>query len=448
MDILILPSCRREVISSLLLLLFINAFDIGDDEVDLLFSNKAFIGEHQSLVKAIDNRGVGVINRGLDIFFIHHHFGLFPIDGNFAHGSPETEIGGADQLRSVRGVTGITPVFGVISAVTTIFTGDTSARIIAREQPMKFAAMEALYEGQTHAPLVAIGAMRTDTTLVPNPREEFIFKIEIPNALSYMVFLTPSGFVAGINDMVYGNEEQGIIPYQERIDRGAVAISTLKELKRAKDRGDEATFAAMKAKFDDPQWVEDYYKYFGYGYYQDRPIESLIPNVKMNFYAFHIMVVLGGHFLILSIVALLLSMKNRWGDKKWLLWVALLTLPLPWIASQAGWVVAEVGRQPWSLLRTTSHGIWFSGAGTVFVVLSLFFLAGFNNTAFYPSSYDLQSSLTIQNSSSSKFTLVAMSYVSLAVPFVFGYIIYAWRAINVSKIDESEVTAGDDTHIY
>jgi len=69
--------------------------------------------------------------------------------------------------------------------------------------------------------------------------------------------------------------------------------------------------------------------------------------VKLNFYAFHIMVILGGHFLILSVIALVLSMKNKWGDKKWLLWVAFLTFPLPWIASQAGWIVAEVGRQPW-----------------------------------------------------------------------------------------------------
>ena len=241
----------------------------------------------------------------------------------------------------------VASVFGVVAAVATIFTGDTSARIVAREQPMKFAAMEALYDGQTHAPLVAIGAMRTDTTRVPNPREEFIFKIEIPNALSYMVFLTPNGFVAGVNDLIYGNEEQGIIPYRERIDRGAVEIQTLKELKRAKDRGDEAGYQLLKEKFDDPQWQEDYYQYFGYGYYKDRSVESMIPNVKLNFYAFHIMVILGVHFLILSIVALVLSMKNRWGDKKWLLWVALITLPMPWIASQAGWIVAEVGRQPW-----------------------------------------------------------------------------------------------------
>jgi len=69
--------------------------------------------------------------------------------------------------------------------------------------------------------------------------------------------------------------------------------------------------------------------------------------VKLNFYSFHVMVILGIHFLILSVIVLWLSLKNRWGDRKWLLWVALLTLPLPWIASQSGWLVAEMGRQPW-----------------------------------------------------------------------------------------------------
>jgi cytochrome d ubiquinol oxidase subunit I len=241
----------------------------------------------------------------------------------------------------------VASVFGVIASIATIATGDTSARIVAREQPMKFAAMEALYEGQTHAPLVAIGAMRTDTTRLPNPRQDFIFKIEIPSALSYMVFLTPSGFVPGITDLVYGNESQGILSYEEKVERGAVAIETLGSMKKAKERGDEASYASLKAKFSDPVWLDNYYSYFGYGYYQGRNITELIPNVKLNFYSFHVMVILGIHFLILSIIVLWLSLKNRWGDRKWLLWVALLTLPLPWIASQSGWLVAEMGRQPW-----------------------------------------------------------------------------------------------------
>jgi cytochrome d ubiquinol oxidase subunit I len=241
----------------------------------------------------------------------------------------------------------VASVFGVIAAFATIFTGDSSARKVAREQPMKFASMEALYEGQTHAPLVAVGAMRTDTTRIPNPRENFIFKIEIPNALSYMVFLTPSGFVPGITDLVYGNEKQDMLPYEERIERGAVAIQTLKELKRARDRGDEATYEALREKFNDPEWMNNYYRHFGYGYYKGRELKELIPNVKLNFYSFHIMVILGIHFLILSFITLWLSLKNRWGKRKWLLWVALITLPMPWIASQAGWLVAEMGRQPW-----------------------------------------------------------------------------------------------------
>jgi cytochrome bd ubiquinol oxidase subunit II len=128
-------------------------------------------------------------------------------------------------------------------------------------------------------------------------------------------------------------------------------------------------------------------------------------------------------------------------------WHNLVQMPLVFVLFVVGvlLVLAGIG---WSLLRTTSHGIWLSGPGTVLVVLCLFFLAGFNNTAFYPSTYDLQSSLTIQNSSSSEFTLTVMSYVSLAVPFVLAYIVWAWRAINNKKITEEEVTAGDDTHIY
>jgi cytochrome d ubiquinol oxidase subunit II len=95
-----------------------------------------------------------------------------------------------------------------------------------------------------------------------------------------------------------------------------------------------------------------------------------------------------------------------------------------------------------SLLRESSRGIWLTGPGTVLVVFSLFMLAGFNHTAFYPSSTDLQSSLTIQNASSSHYTLVVMSYVSLFVPVVVVYIAIAWRALNRKKIDENEMVDG------
>jgi len=91
-------------------------------------------------------------------------------------------------------------------------------------------------------------------------------------------------------------------------------------------------------------------------------------------------------------------------------------------------------------------GIWIAGIGTILTVFALFLLAGFNNTSYYPSTSDLQSSLTIRNSSSSHYTLTAMSYVSLLVPFVLAYIWYAWRSINNRKIDAAEMEA--DTHAY
>jgi cytochrome bd ubiquinol oxidase subunit II len=90
-------------------------------------------------------------------------------------------------------------------------------------------------------------------------------------------------------------------------------------------------------------------------------------------------------------------------------------------------------------------GIWFSGIGTVLAVFSLFLLAGFNNTSYYPSLSDLQSSLTLANSSSSHYTLTAMSYVSLIIPFVLLYIVYVWRIINRKKMEESDL---DGEHVY
>lgn len=98
------------------------------------------------------------------------------------------------------------------------------------------------------------------------------------------------------------------------------------------------------------------------------------------------------------------------------------------------------------LKKKCTKGIWFAGSGTILTVMSLFLIAGFNHTAFYPSSFDLQSSLTIENSSSSKFTLTAMSYVSLMVPFVIAYMWYAWWSMNKKKINRDELKAEDNLY--
>lgn len=99
-----------------------------------------------------------------------------------------------------------------------------------------------------------------------------------------------------------------------------------------------------------------------------------------------------------------------------------------------------------SLITDYTKGIWFSGIGTVLTVLGLFLVAGYNNTAYYPSTFNLQSSLTIFNSSSSKFTLTVMSVVSLFVPFVLAYIWYTWKLINGKKIDADEMN--NEGHVY
>lgn len=99
-----------------------------------------------------------------------------------------------------------------------------------------------------------------------------------------------------------------------------------------------------------------------------------------------------------------------------------------------------------SIFRGSRSGIWYSGAGTMLAVISLFLVAGFNDTAFYPSAYDLNSSLTIRNASSSYFTLKTMMFVSFIVPFVAAYIWYAWKAINNKRITDGEMKA--EGHVY
>lgn len=105
----------------------------------------------------------------------------------------------------------------------------------------------------------------------------------------------------------------------------------------------------------------------------------------------------------------------------------------------------------WGIIRTLwkpafDKGIWFAGAGTVLTVLALLLVAGYNNTAYYPSTHDLQSSLTLANSCSSQFTQKVMAYVSILVPFVLAYIFYAWRSIDNRKIDAKEMEEGG--HAY
>jgi cytochrome d ubiquinol oxidase subunit II len=127
-------------------------------------------------------------------------------------------------------------------------------------------------------------------------------------------------------------------------------------------------------------------------------------------------------------------------------WINLIEMPLVLFFLLAAVVLVLYGIGI-SLFKQSNQGIWYTGAGAFLAVFSLFLLAGFNNTAFYPSSYDLQSSITIMKASSSKFTLTVMSYVSLMVPIVIAYIWYTWRAMNKKSLSKDEMKS-EDSHIY
>jgi len=237
-------------------------------------------------------------------------------------------------------------VFGIISSLMLIYSGDGSTRQIVHVQPMKFAALEGLYNGQEGAGLVAIGIMSTapgDT----NSRnvKDFAFRIEIPNILSYMAYGHFDAFVPGINDLVDGNPQKGIISVAEKIDRGKFALESLAQLKDARDKGDALTYNLLKARFNDEDFKNNYFRYFGYGFLNDP--NSVIPNVPVTFYSFHIMVGLGLFFLLLLSLVLFNLFRNNLENKKLLLRLSIFSIPLTYLASQSGWVLAELGRQPW-----------------------------------------------------------------------------------------------------
>ncbi|HNW76248.1 MAG TPA: cytochrome ubiquinol oxidase subunit I [Bacteroidales bacterium] len=235
----------------------------------------------------------------------------------------------------------VAAVFGLASSIFLIVTGDSSARTIAHHQPMKFAAMENLYVGKENAPLTIFGILKSDESVPNNAKLDFHFKIEVPYVLSYMAFLDPGAYVPGVRDLVEGNPERGIISYRDRIEKGSRSIKSLAEYKMAQKAGNDSLAGIALALF------EQDYPHFGYGYYTNRDPHELVPDIPMTFYSFRIMVGLGFHFLALLAVVLILCLKKRIDKQKVILYTAMWTIPLAYVASMLGWVVAEVGRQPW-----------------------------------------------------------------------------------------------------
>jgi cytochrome d ubiquinol oxidase subunit I len=276
----------------------------------------------------------------------------------------------------------VASTFGIISSFALMITGDNSARDIASSQPMKFAAMESLYNGETNAPLVAIGLFgkTNDDPITKETKTNYLVKIEIPNMLSYMAFLKADAFVPGIQDLIHGNEARDIMSVKEKIQRGYEAQQALRAYKDTKGK-DPARYEELKAKFENKQWLDNYFKYFGYGVYYDNDPAKLernayktVPPISLSFYSFRIMVGLGVLFLFLFAILLWQIKKGNVEQKRWILWTAVWTIPLAYVASECGWIVAEVGRQPWVIqdLMTTMSAVSQIDSTSVMITFFLF----------------------------------------------------------------------------
>lgn len=264
-------------------------------------------------------------------------------------------------------------IFGLVSSLLVAYTGDTSARTLAGVQPMKFAAFEAHYEGKEDAGLVVAGVLKnSEEKLRSHNIRDFIFRVEIPGFLSVMTGGDRNTWVPGIIDLVEGNAEKEILPVSEKISRGILARNMLLEYKEARLLNNVEQIDILKGIFRDRNFINNFFRYFGYAS-MAKP-EDAIPNVPVSFYSFHIMVLLGFYFILFFALALFFHYRGTLTRRRWFLWMALWSIPLPYIAGELGWVVAEMGRQPWIIqdLMLVSTGVTRISSGAVITTFILF----------------------------------------------------------------------------
>ena len=253
-------------------------------------------------------------------------------------------------------------IVGVVASLFAMHTGDHSAYMVAQVQPMKLAAMEALYDGGNGQGLTAIALVNPFEQPDYAASEEHPLKIEIPKALSFLATRDLDGYVPGVNDLLKESDE--------KIRRGKEAITALKEY-RQKD-----TPAERKAELQ--KTIQENMPYFGYGYVKDKA--DLVPYIPLCFYAFRVMVGLGTLFLLFFVVVVFLAWRKDIASPKLRLlhMAAIALLPLGYICSESGWLVAEFGRQPWAIQDMMPTWVGVSNIGSSSVMLTFFiFLALF-----------------------------------------------------------------------
>ena len=260
---------------------------------------------------------------------------------------------------------------GLVACLLALITGHKSAQDVAEVQPMKLAAMEALYNGGTDVGLTTVAWVNPFCQPDYANEEEAQLKIELPYALSFMATNDVHGYVPGINDILngYTTPDGRVEPsIDEKMERGKQAIAALAAYRKAKAEG-----AADSSLFTLHSSLKENMQYFGYGYIRDK--SEVVPYVPVNFWAFRIMVGLGclfmlffGLIVVLAYRIPLLTVFTRRllatfgllpeteADSydisrlpAWHYWLAIVLIPLGYVASESGWLVAEFGRQPWTI---------------------------------------------------------------------------------------------------
>ena len=288
----------------------------------------------------------------------------------------------------------IAGIVGLVASLGAAFTGHISGQQVAKAQPMKLAAMEALYNGGTDQGLTAVAWVSPFGQPDYQNEEEAPLKIDMPYALSIMATDDPHGFVPGINDILkgYTTPDGHVEPsVDEKIARGKLAISALADYRKGKKNGaDEATLNAQLST------LKENMPYFGYGYIKDK--RDLVPSIPINFWAFRVMVGMGCVFILFFAAIVLLTFKIPYVSvivrrllaavgllpetetdsydiarlPAWHYMVAIALVPLAYIASESGWLVAEFGRQPWTIQDMMPTWVAVSDLHSSSVMLTFF----------------------------------------------------------------------------
>lgn len=284
--------------------------------------------------------------------FFHAVFSGWMTGGAFAIGISSWYLLHKREIRFAKASIGIASIVGLIGAAVVMFSGDKEGKIIAKYQPMKLAATEALFNGGKGVPF----------SVVPG--------LGVPKVLSFLATGEFDGYVPGVNDIINGYTDadgKQVLSVEDKMLRGTAAVLALKSYRETVNSDPEEAEEHKKV-------LNENVEYLGYGYLKNR--EDVIPNIPLVYWSFRLMIGIGCLLVLLMILTLVF--RKTIENKKWLQVASIIAVPLVYIAGQAGWIVAEAGRQPWAIQDLLPVNVAVSSLSTGAVQTTFFiFLAVF-----------------------------------------------------------------------